>query len=233
MRKIQRLSPIVGVIAALAVAACGSDTSTGPALGAAAAVARHIDSLLLATLDSTRISSASYQNREVFLEYAEVGPAYGASPVHITVETAAGAQDWLASAWETVDSTGGVASGPYIVIVAYKDLSFTTAFVVYLLPTADTTYTYAALLAGDTIIVQAAPTSESVALTGLYAPCQLAFGLTDQDLAVQSPLACRIASFTGSVAVTFPAAPGVDASLLKFSIPSQTILGVRFATAPF
>jgi hypothetical protein len=227
MRRIQPLSLILVV----ALVACDGDAGTGPLINQPAAIARHIDSLMLAALDSSSIS-ANYEPRQLILQYAEVAPAYGATPTQIAVETGAGTEHWFASEYEIVSSTEGVLSEPYIVIVAYRDLSFTTAFVAYLAPDGDTTYSAAALLTGDTILVQASPTKRSAALTGLGATCQLASGLSDSYLLVQVLLGCHLASFTGSVTVTFPAAPGVDPSLLNFSIPSQTMWGEQFITPP-
>jgi hypothetical protein len=196
---------------------CGGD-ATGPGVRTAAAIAAHFDSLYAA-----RISDVGYDNRAIMLALAEIGPAYGAVPTEVTVQTASGSEQWHLSQFDLVDA-GGYADH---IAVLYRDADAHT--VVFFESSVSGDSILADLLIDDTIYPEQVGGSASTSLLSHTGKCAESPGLANPQVAslVDANTSCRFAKFETSFSVTFPSAALVDPALGSLS-GSAVVRGEQF-----
>lgn len=199
----------------LILSACGS--STGPARAPTPAqIARHIDSLSVATRNG---------NRYELLYVAENGPADGVAPVTITVTTAAGSHQWQGYIMKYAGSVASADSN--FDLVAYSDYALTNVL------WAETRYysaqsitTAVNLLTDTTSLITQGSGTMTAATASTAGPCQLAFRL--ENYPSLPPGTCNLATFTGSLSWSFP----VSGEFQTITIASQTFTGLTDQTNP-
>jgi hypothetical protein len=191
----------------------GSGCSTGPTPLTPAQIARHIDSLLVATKS---------QARWRVLDAAEYGPAYGVSPATVVVTTRSGPHHWHGFMWRSALPAGFVTDSVYA-IVAYSDNSLTDVLLVEeAFQSNSPPTTFASLVTNDTVSVTDAAATLTQTLTSTGGDCVLASGLSTYTEPPQ-PGKCALATFTGSFTGTFPAA---SVEFQTVSIASQSFVGI-------
>lgn len=221
---------LVAFAAAITTAACGSD-STSPNSTSAASVARHMDSLLV-TAATKAGSDANYGVRASLLEFFEVGPAFGAQPIALTVTTASGTQQWKGTIFSIVDTaTSGTPADSLYYVTAYSDANVDNAIIAEISSTG--TVVQAELLASDTLaaIGTLSSSTGTVSEGALGKTCSAITGLVDPilgELLTDFPK-CTSTTFTTTFNLTFPATTGISASLLNISVTAATVNGVRLA----
>jgi hypothetical protein len=212
-RKLLRIVPLVACVAiGSMVAACGKGDAAGPTVTVTpASVARHVDSLYLATGNT---------DRQEFLTFLEIAPAFGANPAVVRVTVGGSLQFWKAYVWDDVagaDSTS--------VMIAYSD----PAVAMGLFLSQSTTGGNGVALLVDSVLTTVTTSSFSITHGAPHDTCTLATGLTNPALVTaEQNLTCDPATFTVAADLQVPGVlngdPGTTENL-ALSIPSTT--GVR------
>ncbi len=104
---------ILAVYGSLILSACGN-SSTGPHAPSPAQIARHIDSLMIATRNGSRFE---------LLFVALDGPAEGVAPITVSVTTASGPQQWQGYILKYAGSVASADSN--FDLIAYSDYALT------------------------------------------------------------------------------------------------------------
>ncbi|HTD61811.1 MAG TPA: hypothetical protein VK679_14265 [Gemmatimonadaceae bacterium] len=191
----------------------GSGCSTGPTPLTPAQVARHIDSLLVATKN---------QARWIVVDVAEYGPAYGVSPATVVVTTRSGPHNWHGYMWRYVLPLISTPDSVHA-FVAWSDNSLTDVlWAEEVFPPDSQPIISVSLVTNDTVSVTDSAATLTAALASTGGDCVLASGLTTYTEPPQAGR-CALATFTGSFAGTFPAA---TAEFQTVSIASQSFVGI-------
>jgi hypothetical protein len=226
-------------IAALATTGCSD--STGPS-----SVAHHLDALYRQACAKAYVPSSGsggftngpgydmtspYWQRCMLLNTLLAGPASGAEPSPVRVTTATGVETWqgvLIFEYDTANSGTPPSTTIYDLIV-YSDPNVTTAIVSALTDFGNFTY----IIANDTITENGTALSHTASRVSLGSPCHETSGLANPlanflgfEYIEYSGAICRLATFDASVRATFPATPGMDASLESITIDPQSIDGI-------
>jgi hypothetical protein len=182
----------LAIATALAIA-CGGDAgnASGPQTSAGSALARHIDSLVVAAKSNARDSLWA-----ATLEGAEYVPAYGGTPTSVTISTDSGTETWQA----LVLGEASPGTDTSYFLWAYSDAAFSR---VLLTGGRDTPIPgiLSYLILNDTAIVSAVGyTAFTTASVG--ATCTFTSGLVN----IPNPFAtgsCDLANFTAAVRLGF------------------------------
>jgi hypothetical protein len=233
---------VIGLfIAALATTACSD--STGPT-----GLAHHLDTLYRQACARAYTPAVGLGNGAVYdtasvywqrcrlLSVLLAGPASGAEPSAVRVTTANGVETWhglVILEYDTVYT--GTPETNFYVLIAYSDANVTNAVVSFL--GYDATY----IVANDTVTVNGTTLSDSGSRVSVGVPCHdtpglvnpLANPLTGFPPIEYSGAICRLATFEASLSSTFPATPGLDASLQAIAIDRQSIAGISVIPSYF
>lgn len=225
------------ITAAIAAAACGSDSSTGPKGATASATATQLDAVFSARL-AAATSGGDSAIAYFIASYFELAPAYGARPASVNVTTGAGTAAWQGFTIELMEQPNGTDANTgdsTFLTVVYPNAALTTALIF------ETDYDSTGLrVAGADLIydtdsvVTTLNIGASVAPHPLGAACALQTGLAADSILTSvtgSYLTCAAATFTQFATMVFAAAPGLDASLQNISMSDVTFNGVRFVYA--
>ena len=207
-----------GALAALALLATGCGDASAPhqTSTAGSALARHMDSLVVAAKSNPRDSLWA-----AYLGSAEAVPAYGGTPTSVVVTTRSGTQTWQGFILEGLSQSPDTA----YVLWAYSDDAFTdllTALLV-VMPhgvTLPTVY----LIANDTVVVSGFG-GMAAAATSVGDACSFTSGL---QIIPNPPAAgsCQLGAFTATLKVSFRGAIGPIAALDTLAIGPQSLNGV-------
>jgi hypothetical protein len=206
---------ILAVCGSLILSACGN-SSTGPHAPSPAQIARHIDSLMIATRNGSRFE---------LLFVALDGPAEGVAPITVSVTTASGTQQWQGYILKYAGSVASADSN--FDLIAYSDYALTNVLWVekrYF--SAQNVTTAANLLTDSTTLISQGSGTMTAMTVSIGGSCQLASGLDDPS--VLPPGTCNLATFTGSLSWSFP----VTGEFQTISIASQTFSGLTDTTTP-
>jgi hypothetical protein len=217
------------VVAAAAVAACGS-SSTGPAGPTAAQTAAHIDSIYSALLAAG--TPGDSQLAGVIAVYIETAPAFGATQTSFTATTASGTQTWqgftIASQYEgdtaflTTVYPANSSLGNFFLSINIRDSTGDEGALGFLV--------FDSTGGVFTSVESSAPPTVANTITSLGAACSLETGLaadsvitTDVTVDVTS---CNLINTTYSATAQFTssAMPAADASLTFSSVPVHGVL---------
>lgn len=188
----------------LLIAGCDS---TSPHGVTPAQLARHIDSL----------SAKTGQFGSVILNYLELPPALGASPVPVTVSTTSGSHAWEGFMFKTylpgVDSSYS--------FVAYSDYALTNVIAAELMFINGQVVPSAQLVSGDTLSLGGGSGTITGTLTSTEGACVRATGLHEIAIVTRT---CQLATFSGSITWTWLSSPGVEYQ--SISVAPQSFNGV-------
>jgi len=181
-------------IATVLAIACGDASNPGaPQSSAGSALARHMDSLVVAAKSNPRDSLWA-----ATIEGAEYVPAYGGTPTSVTVNTDSGTQTWQALILEEVSPGADTAS----FLWAYSDPAFTKVLVTGAHEGPGTIANIVSLLIlNDTTVVSSVGYTV-VTTTSVGESCTFTSGLVNipNTFAAGS---CSLGTFTGAVHIAF------------------------------
>jgi hypothetical protein len=206
--------------AAILLGACSN--SSGPHAESPAQLARYIDSLRLSAPTSARAS---------YLGAVELGPALGAAPVNVTVQTATGSQVWRGFVWKCTNPAACFQYDSGYTLVAYSDDSLSNILIAsefYLSDPYNPTQlqlSLSVLPANDSIISGGSgnpANTVSISMTSTGSQCVAAsiFQNPDQQWASN----CNLGTFEGRVSWTIPGAQ--RPSFASIQIAQQAFNGV-------
>jgi hypothetical protein len=206
----------------LLTAACGSD-STGPKGPTASAAALHFDTL------EVQAAAHNWGGRSEFLTLLELAAASGQTPSPISVTVGGSAQTWYALTISAVDTdAGGQVSDSGMFTVAYSDYANVTNGVISEVDINGGTTFYTIIVLSDSIFANASTATYSGSITSTGGACGLVTGLQNAAVAAtQARYTCTKIKAQSSLTATFPATPGLDASLQSVSFSNVSANGVR------
>jgi len=215
MRAIRCL-PMLGMF----ITACSHDATAPRPLPSAAAVARRLDSLYAQALAA--------QNTEAYdvLRFAELGPAFGAAPVAVSVTYNGKPEPWIAFGADLVgQDTLGNRTDIYFV-VASPDASFDTMVVAeqsdgFPPPPAQTTG-YLSVGGGEALPWPGVgPVTASTQQLG--GPCNLVPGLVGSDVTKYSTDPCRLMQIQASMALRIATFDSTDSVRMQVTVNGASL----------
>ncbi|HTA72727.1 MAG TPA: hypothetical protein VK733_00580 [Gemmatimonadaceae bacterium] len=196
-------------IATLLAIACGDASNPGaPQSSAGSALARHMDSLVVAAKSNPRDSLWA-----ATIEGAEYVPAYGGTPTSVTVSTDSGTQTWQALILE--EASPGADTAYFL--WAYSDTAFTKVLITGARDVPNVIPGIVSLLIlNDTTVVSSIGYAV-VTTTSVGGSCTFTSGLVNitNTFAAGS---CNLGTFTGALHIAF----GGD----SIAIAAQPMAGV-------
>ena len=198
--------------AALTLTACGE--STAPHTVTATQLARHIDSLTVAT--------GGVGWRFDFLANLEWPPGYGAAPVSVVVTTGTGTSTWQGFMAKVVPDQG--ADSEYI-IFAYSDYQLTNAISAKLRYVGGQPQSRVSVLADTSQAIFGGSGTVTAATVSTGGACTPVTGL--QYFSPNTGAAtCTLGLFDGMISWTFPPSTGAPAEFQTVQIRSHLFPGV-------